>query len=145
MQNRELIKELLKLSDDALREIGRSGMTGDHGKRVAEHYVSGGKVVVKGKLKEHHAFGFAPEYYQIANPIIIVNGFEVPAPESEGLAFGQQYYIPSLSGAHCNAFSWNGDDFDLRMLDRGLVYLNADDAEARGKAMIKYEAEHDNA
>lgn len=40
MNNRELIKELLKLNDEALKEIGRTGMTGE-GRKVAEHYVGG--------------------------------------------------------------------------------------------------------
>lgn len=41
MDNRELIKELLTLSDEALLAIGRQGMAGD-GRRVAEYYANGG-------------------------------------------------------------------------------------------------------
>jgi hypothetical protein len=68
----------------------------------------------------------------------IINGFEVPAPESVELEDGAAYYIPSVSNKEFYGYSEWIDPlkFDLRSLKRGLVFLNKEDAIANAKAML---------
>ena len=68
----------------------------------------------------------------------IINGFEVPAPETEGLNERESYYTPVFNN---NCFyreeKWaEGSLFDLRSLERGIVFLSAEDAIANAKAML---------
>lgn len=68
-----------------------------------------------------------------------VNGFEVPAPEKQALYDGDEYYSPVLANVDfCIKLIWDDDDgaFDIRLLDRGLVFLNKEDAIANAKAML---------
>ncbi len=68
----------------------------------------------------------------------IINGFEVPAPETEGLRQGVMYCIsvPTNKGFYCEC-EWVGDlEFDFLLLERGLVFLTKEDAIANAKAML---------
>lgn len=83
-----------------------------------------------------------PEDYEVRYPkkTIIVNGVEVPAPEKKALTRNQLYYTPEINDQDlCLNFIWRNDDADNRALSRGLVYLSADDAEKRAKAMLIFE------
>ena len=67
-----------------------------------------------------------------------INGFKVPAPETEGLNEREAYYTPVFNN---NCFyreeKWAKDSlFDLLLLKRGIVFLNAEDAIANAKAML---------
>lgn len=147
MNNRELIKELLQLSDETLKALGYHGMTGEHGRKVAEHYVNGGEVLYDRTIGydrttiETPSFRRPANCYTIPRKMILVNGIEVPAPESEDLEVGQHFYVPANEHEEYYYYpnSWDGCDFDLCVLERGLVYLCPEDAEARCKAMLKYE------
>lgn len=67
----------------------------------------------------------------------IINGFEVPAPETAKPDYGTRYFSSSLSYMDMAVFhEWNDDDFDTRMLKRGIVFLSAEDAIANAKAML---------
>lgn len=68
----------------------------------------------------------------------MVNGFEVPAPETEEPAYGCKYFTPDIL---CDVLlydvnRWDGHSYDMRMLEHGLVFLNSDDAVANAKAML---------
>lgn len=67
----------------------------------------------------------------------IINGFEVPAPEVQAPKYDSNYYAVSVN--ECELYTeyfWYGDIFDFRMLERGLVFLNKEDAIATAKAML---------
>lgn len=67
----------------------------------------------------------------------VINGFEVPAPETKKPALDTKYYTPLLTN-HCFAVgrNWEDDGFDNRSLQRGLVFLSVQDAIATAKAML---------
>lgn len=68
----------------------------------------------------------------------MVNGFEVPAPETEKPEEGSVYYAPMPT----NILLYQGAlwstclTLNLRLLERGLVFLNKEDAIANAKAML---------
>ena len=66
-----------------------------------------------------------------------VNGFEVPEPMREAPEVGSSYWVPSIDTTVL-AFScfWEGDMFDERRLERGLVHATKEAAIANAKAMI---------
>lgn len=67
----------------------------------------------------------------------IVNGFELVAPERTPPVNGETYYIPNIKcSSMCDRGTWHSDSFDLRVLKRGLVFLNSWDAIATTKAML---------
>lgn len=67
----------------------------------------------------------------------IINGFEVPVPETKALKDGSRYYAASIDNEYFyESYTWYGDSFDFRMLERGLVFLNKDNAIANAKAML---------
>ena len=67
----------------------------------------------------------------------IINEFEVPLPETQAPERGTTYYSPDLMRCHLFAsLVWDDDDYDFRMLNRGLVFLNLDVAIATAKAML---------
>jgi hypothetical protein len=80
--------------------------------------------------------------YRVKPPkkkMIIVNGVEVPMHETEPLKFRTKYFVPTSLSEGVSKMTWFGDHFDRLYLDKTLVYLNRDDAQARLDAMIKYE------
>lgn len=67
----------------------------------------------------------------------IINGFEVPAPETKKPALDTKYHTPLLtSNCFCCWASWEDDCFDNRALQRGLVFLSEEGAIATAKAML---------
>lgn len=81
-------------------------------------------------------FGGACEY-RLAPRTIIVNGVEVPAPESVAPEHGGRYCIPVPHASEkFSCFTWCDDRVDNAYLSEGLVYLREDQAIARAKAML---------
>lgn len=71
----------------------------------------------------------------------IINGFEVPVPETKEPEFGTKYYLAStLNECFCAKYTWDGEGFEVRSLGRGLVFLNKEDAIANAKAMLGIDA-----
>lgn len=67
----------------------------------------------------------------------IINGFEVPAPETEAPEDGDRYYAADIgSRRFYEVYTWEGDNIDFRVLKRGLVFLRKVDAIATAKAML---------
>lgn len=92
---------------------------------------------------EDHSIGYLIHHastayeFRLAPCVLLVNGVEVPAPEKKMLRDEKTYFIPSvgnddLFSEKCN---YNPDLTKLH-IERGLVYLNKEDAIARAKAMI---------
>lgn len=72
---------------------------------------------------------------------IKIGEFDVPAPETERLVKGTVYYYPSLTTEANYASTrastrWDNDDFDQRLLKRGLVHLTKEAAIAHTKALL---------
>lgn len=76
--------------------------------------------------------------FRLASHTITVNGVEVPAPESVAPEKGKHFYVPDIySDAYAYGNQWNGySDVHIGYFERGLVYLNKEDAIARAKAML---------
>jgi hypothetical protein len=103
---------------------------------------------------EHLAWGEDGSYctggHESHNDIIgmwpktrIINGFEVPVPqakepEAKESELGVEYYLANTGHedfyVKCNR--WVGAIWEMRCLERGLVFLNKEDAIATAKAMI---------
>ena len=87
-----------------------------------------------GVVCENVNFTEKPGEYSVSKPnkLIIVNGVEVPRPETQPPQEGKHYYTASYSSP---MYRWNNDDFDREILELGLLYLDIDDAKKRFKAM----------
>lgn len=67
----------------------------------------------------------------------IINGFEVPAPETTKPERNAIYFATDVNHADmAGCREWDNDAFDTRMLERGLVFLTKEDAIANAKAML---------
>lgn len=66
-----------------------------------------------------------------------INRFEVPAPETEVPVSSTDYYIatPTLTCLY-SCETWNGNRVHRMWLERGLVFLNKEDAIAAAKSML---------
>lgn len=72
-------------------------------------------------------------------PVVVINGFDVPLPISKVLPIGRNYFIPSL----CNAsktqqYTWEGNKDDLKFLRQGLVHLSEENAKIHAEALISF-------
>lgn len=67
----------------------------------------------------------------------IINGFEVQAPETQEPEYKSDYYVAATANIDFySEQSWTQHDVDKRWLERGLVFLNKEDAIANAKAML---------
>jgi hypothetical protein len=67
----------------------------------------------------------------------VINGFEVPEPVRNDLKKGQAYFCPTILNEELySSVLYNVDDYVERIIQRGLVFLTADDAIATAKAML---------
>lgn len=81
--------------------------------------------------------GTHPDRFRIKPRTILVNGVEVPAPETEAPKISSSYFLADPSYSHFTAcYQWGAEKSDFMALERGLVYLNKEDAIARAKAML---------
>lgn len=68
---------------------------------------------------------------------IKVNGFDVPEPMREAPADDTKYYVPCVGARNWfDSYMWDGDDFDVRFLQRGVVHSTKEAAVAHAKAML---------
>ena len=75
---------------------------------------------------------------------ILVNGIEVPKPETRAPKYDTLYWVPDLkSKSFFDCFTWCNDDVDFRHLERRIVHLNNEAAAAHGKALTKYRENND--
>lgn len=111
---------------DLLRHIADNVENGSpwySGLDVPEHYATFQDVWIN-----HHSIKLATRTH-------MVNGFEVPAPESEALTRNNIYYIPDASNlAWYVSYTWVEDEADKRFLVRRLVHLTKESAIANAKA-----------
>lgn len=84
--------------------------------------------------------------YRVKPRTIEVNGVRVTAPVciSQPPSQDQKYYIPDLANPNLyQELSWNADEIDTRLLDRGLIHTCEEDAIARARAMMGYKNAED--
>jgi len=75
------------------------------------------------------------EGYSLAPRTHGVNGFTVPAPETDELTIGSAYYLCNVANpCWVSTSRWLHSEFDLRLLRRGSVFLDREAAIANAKA-----------
>lgn len=75
--------------------------------------------------------------FRIKPRTVMCNGVEVPAPESVAPESMTKVFAPStFSIGLYSSWCWHSDRVDDVYLERGLIYLNKEDAIARAKAML---------
>lgn len=103
-------------------------------------FVDGEKIIYGGVFFHDQRFAFGEDNmtnYTIAPKTITVNGFEVHAPETVEPKNHKKFFYPALEEVDfVSGYDWDGDEIDLSLFSRGLVYLNKDHAIARAKAML---------
>lgn len=118
--------------------------------REAAQALLDGKTLHRGN-KESPVYGavldLSPEYINALSPYrlapepprrITVNGIDVPAPETEALKLGEQYFEARPSHVEwTRSHSWDGGDFDVHVLHRGLIHKTEAAAVAHAKAMVR--------
>jgi len=79
-------------------------------------------------MTNYHRFELAPRTH-------VVNGFTVPAPEVDAPTNGSAYYLCNVANPYWASKSrWLNSELDLRLLQRGSVFLDRDAAIANAKA-----------
>lgn len=75
--------------------------------------------------------------FSLAPRTIMVNGREVPEPIRQEPARYTRYFSVDLTEKDMFfQADWDGDDFDTRMLQRGLIHLTKEAAITHAKAML---------
>ena len=70
---------------------------------------------------------------------ININGFEVPEPLRVAPKLGTVYYMPWLpSETLITGICWANDEYDNRMLSRGLVHLTEKAAALHAQALLSF-------
>ena len=64
------------------------------------------------------------------NKALIINGVECTQPQREPLNPGEQYFIANTTNdaMYAGPFHWDDAPDEIKWLERGLVYLNKEDA-----------------
>lgn len=75
--------------------------------------------------------------YRVRPRTIRIGEIDVPEPVRECPPLGAKYYYPTVQYTDTvDAFTWQGDSFDKRLLERGLIHLTREAAEQHAKALI---------
>lgn len=83
-------------------------------------------------------FVFQPEIkYRLKPRFIDINGHQVPEPVREPLEGDQEYWIADIRYA-VSVFNWENNDADNRWLERGIIHLTKEAAEAHSAAMLSF-------
>lgn len=100
---------------------------------VFESWDTRGRFYGKEQDDENNIIGMWPK-------MRIINGFEVPAPETKVLKNYADFYIvaPTASCLY-NTATWTGLSTQIIWLMRGLIFLKKEDAIANAKAMLGIE------
>lgn len=77
--------------------------------------------------------------YRRKPDVIKINGFEVPVPlkVAPGLGTLYSYAHPSGEDLHITN-TWDNDNFDKRLLQKGLIHLTKEAAVAHAKALLSF-------
>ena len=76
--------------------------------------------------------------YALPKRKIKIGNVEINAPEVEVLQNETKYYVPYISGSRLHvSYIWTDDKLDLTFLQKGLVHLSPEDADAHAKAVLE--------
>ncbi|RAX25363.1 hypothetical protein DQ401_16905 [Morganella morganii] len=75
--------------------------------------------------------------YRLKPSFIDINGHQVPEPVREPLEDDQEYWIADIRYA-VSVFNWENNDADNRWLERGIIHLTKEAAEAHSVAMLSF-------
>ncbi|EJD6037747.1 hypothetical protein M0J18_RS04770 [Morganella morganii] len=75
--------------------------------------------------------------YRLKPRFIDINGHQVPEPVREPLKIGQVYWLVRIHGA-IDSFEWEGDHACNAWLERGLIHLTEEAAEAHRVALLSF-------
>ena len=67
---------------------------------------------------------------------VLIDGIEVPKPETTAPKLGTMYW--SAGPTRIDALKWNGDEYDVRVLEAGLVHLTKEAATLHRAALFDY-------
>ncbi|SSN09453.1 Uncharacterised protein [Klebsiella pneumoniae] len=75
--------------------------------------------------------------YRLKPLFININGHQVPEPVREPLEDDQEYWIADIRYA-VSVFNWENNDADNRWLERGIIHLTKEAAEAHSAALLSF-------
>ncbi|MEM7927246.1 hypothetical protein Q4R04_15760 [Morganella morganii] len=75
--------------------------------------------------------------YRLKPSFIDINGHQVPEPVREPLEDDQEYWIADIRYA-VSVFNWEDNDADNRWLERGIIHLTKEAAEAHSVALLSF-------
>lgn len=75
--------------------------------------------------------------YRLKPRFIDISGHQVPEPVREPLEDDQEYWIADIRYAP-SVFNWENNDADYRWLERGIIHLTKEAAEAHSVAMLSF-------
>ncbi len=109
---------------------------GAKGAKIGVRYHGNGDLI---ELDPPAEVGFASfNKYEVMRDMIEVNGFKVPAGERVKPSNGSTYYVPRVDkGELYQSITFlESSKSDMSPLNRGVLYLNKEDAIARANAMM---------
>ena len=83
---------------------------------------------------------WAPEtQYRRKPKTITINGHKVPEPYRGEMRYNQIYYAPHLENSELyDALNWCEDDWDRRVIERGLLHLTKEAARKHAEALLSF-------
>ncbi|WP_195430861.1 hypothetical protein [Morganella morganii] len=75
--------------------------------------------------------------YRLKPRFIDINGHQVTEPVREPLEGDQEYWIADIRYA-VSVFNWENNDADNRWLERGIIHLTKEAAEAHSAALLSF-------
>ena len=85
--------------------------------------------------------GWFPENEYRRKPRTITYSVTIPEPLREAPELLGRYWLVQLSGGYCTKMYWQGREWELWRLKRGLCFATKEDAIAAAKAMLPVKGE----
>ena len=109
---------------------------------VMQHYADGGKIVGPGGVTAipNLLFDWKTSNYNIHIEPLLINGIEIPHPETDKPTEGTRFFRPSLTNSleFYKDSVWDSHKFNNLLLKRGLVHLTKEAAIAHSKALLSF-------
>ena len=86
-------------------------------------------------------FAFSIHYEYRRKPKTLTYTVTIPEPLREAPKLLGRYWLAQLSGGYCTQVYWQGREWELRRLKRGLCFATKEDAIAAAKAMMPFREE----
>lgn len=99
--------------------------------------------LVEGQIRSVDSTGVWSDSVESPNDLFMLeqtnnlNGFSYPSPLTEPPSFSTIVYITDISSSDfCFDITWTGEEYDVDVLNRGIVHLTQDNAVAHAQAII---------